>query len=114
MKGYVTILAALVLLAVTGAIATTLTLVSIDANKAEEALRQGEQALLFSESCLEEGLLQIIRDPNYVGESFKMPQGNCEVTAEKNNETYTIRATGKNAGFERNVMAKAILDVSEL
>lgn len=114
MKGYITILAVLVLLAVTGAMATTLTLISIDANKTEEALRQGEQALLFSESCLEEGLLQIIRNPAYSGENFTMPQGGCEVTVEKNNEEYTIHATGKNAKFERSLAVNAVINVSEL
>jgi len=69
MKGYIAILAVLVLLTVTGGIATTLLLTSIGEVQSVEALRQGEQALLFSESCLEEGLLRIIRDPDYSGEN---------------------------------------------
>jgi len=114
MKGYIAILAVLVLLTVTGGIATTLLLTSIGEVQSVEALRQGEQALLFSESCLEEGLLRIIRDPDYSGENFEIPQGACEVTVEKNEEEYIIQAAGKNAPFERRVIAEAVFGAEEL
>jgi hypothetical protein len=110
MKGYVSILAALILLVVTGGIATTMLLVSSDNLRSGEALRQGEQALLLSESCLEEGLLRIIRDPAYAGENFAIPQGECAVGVEKEGETYIVRATGGNAQFGRHVVAEAVLD----
>lgn len=112
MKGYMTIVTVLVLLAVTGSIAATLTFVSIDATQSAEALRQGDQALLFSESCLEEVLLQIARDPAYSGKNFAMPQGSCEVTVAESGGTYDIHVVGKNDKFERGVAATAILDLA--
>ncbi len=114
MKGYVTILAALVLLAVTGGIAFTLTTVSIDALEAGEALRQGEQALFFSDACLEEGMLQIIRDPATTGKNIQMPTGSCEISIEKSSDEYTINAVGKNGAFRRAIEAKASLGVTQL
>ncbi len=112
--GYVTILAVLVLLAVTGGIATALLISSTDAMQSQEAFRQGDQALLFSEGCLEEGLLQITKDPTYSGKTFSMPQGTCEVTVENNNGIYTIHATGKNTKFEKSVVAEASLIAEKL
>jgi len=103
-----------VLLAVTGGIAITLMFSSTDAIQSQEALRQGDQALLFSESCLEEGLLQIVKDATYDGKNFTMPQGNCEVTVENNSGTYTIHATGRNTKFEKSVVAKASFDAAKL
>ncbi|KKR21921.1 MAG: hypothetical protein UT50_C0002G0012 [Candidatus Moranbacteria bacterium GW2011_GWA2_39_41] len=113
-KGYVTILAVLVLLAVTSGIATTLIFSSTDAVESRESLRQGSQALLFSEACLEEGLLQIIKDPTYSSETFTMPQGDCEIAVENNSGIYIIHATGKNAKFEKSVIAQVNLDAEKL
>lgn len=107
-------LAVLVLLVVTGGIATTMMLVSTDGIQSGEALRNGEQALLFSESCLEEGMLQVIHDPTFEGKNFSIPQGDCEVVVEKNGEIYTIRATGKNTRFEKSVVVEAVLGVEKL
>ena len=113
-KGYITILAVLVLLAVTGGIATTLIFSSTDNIQGQDALERGDQALLFSESCLEEGLLQIIKDPTYSGKNFTMPQGDCEVIVESNNGIYTVHATRKNAKFEKSIVASANLDAEKL
>jgi hypothetical protein len=114
MKGYITILATLILLAVTGGIATALLFSSTDTIQAQEVLRQGDQALLFSESCLEDGLLQITRNPDYKGSNFEMPQGHCEVAVEKNDTNYIVQAIGKNAKFERKVIAEVSLDLTGL
>lgn len=114
MKGYMTILAALALLVVTGGIATALMFSSIDASSSQEALRKGDQALLFSESCAEEGLLQIAKNQNYGGGNFDFPQGSCEVAVENNSGTYIVSATGKNDYFEKKLVAEAVLDADKL
>ena len=113
-KGYISILATLVLLVVTGGIATTMLLVSTDSLRSGEALRNGERALLFSESCLEVGLLELVRHPDYSGANFAIPEGNCEVTAEQNGASFVVRATGKNTHFERKLVAEVALGVEKM
>jgi|GEM_PF-1751509 len=113
-KGYIAILAVLVLLTVTGGAAATLILLSTGSNQAAEALRSGEHALFFSESCLEESLRQIILDPNYTGGNFQIPEGECETNVENNGGNYTIHALGKGAQYKRGVVAEALLGAEKM
>jgi hypothetical protein len=111
-KGFMMILAVLLLLAVTGGLALTLSLLSIGSNQSEGALWNGEQALFFSESCLEEGLLRIKKEADYSGGTFQLPEGECELGVEKNGFSYSITAVGKGTDYQRSLRAEALLDAS--
>jgi len=116
-KGYMAIVTVLVLLAVTAGIASTLTFFSLDKAQGEDALTQGQQALYFSESCAEEGLLRTIHAPDpttYAGDTFQIPQGECDVTVTDNNGTYTLHALGKNDQYQRGVTADYVLNTGKL
>ncbi len=113
-SGYVVIVAALVLLAVTGGMAAAITMLSVGANQSAEALRQGEQALLFSESCMEEGILRLIRDYDYAGDNFHINGRECEVGVEKDGDDHVIRAEAANNKFARAVKAMVLLSESEI
>jgi type II secretory pathway component PulK len=114
MKGYMAIVTVLVILAVTGGIAAALTFLSIDANQAEQSRQRGNQARLFSEACLEAGYLDIVRDQNYSGSNFQMPEGECQVTVALDNGTYTVHALGKGEAYERSVSGQVVMDPDKL
>lgn len=116
-KGYLAIVTVLVLLAVTVGIASTLTFFSIDQARSEDALVKGQQALYFSESCAEEGMLRTKRatDPTtYPGEIFSLPQGECEVSVSNDSGTYTLHALGKNDNYQRGIAATFTLETDKL
>jgi hypothetical protein len=91
-KGYVVISMALILLAVTVGIAYSISFLSSGDAKISEALRQGEQALFRSESCLEEGLLRLKADPSYGGGSVSFPDGICHISIKNESGIYTLQA----------------------
>lgn len=113
-KGYIAILAVLVLLSVTGSLAAALVMLSIGSNQSVEALRRGEQALFFSESCAEEALLQIARDPDYASGNFRLPEGECGVSVEKDGMDYAIRAVGNGENYKRSLIVEVTLGDSEI
>jgi hypothetical protein len=113
-SGYIAILAVLVLLSVTGGLAAALTALSIGSNQSAEALRQGDRALFFSESCAEEVLLQIVRNPDYSGGNFQLPEGECETVVEKNESTYIIQAAGSSDDYKRRLAVEASLEASKI
>jgi len=117
-KGYMAIVTVLVLLAVTVGIASTLTFFSLDKAQSQDALAKGQQALYFSESCAEEGMLRTIHatDPTtYSGDTFTIPQGQCEVTVANDSGTYTLHAIGgKDGQYVRGVAIDFALDVDKL
>jgi len=117
-KGYMAIVTVLVLLAVTAGIASTLTFFSLDKAQGEDALSKGQQALYFSESCAEEGMLRTIHatDPTtYAGDTFTIPQGECDVMVTDDNGAYTLHAVGgKNGHYVRGVAVEFALDIDKL
>lgn len=112
-KGYVAILAALMLLAVTGTIASVLIFSSIGTSQLAESLRRGEAALLLSESCAEEIFLRIMRDAegDFEGtHTFSLPAGECSVSVTKEGTDYAIQAIGGDEKYERNVAIETTFD----
>jgi hypothetical protein len=107
-KGFIVIAATLVLLMVTIGITSMLLFLSIGGAKISESLRQGEQALFFSESCLEEGLLRLKADPLYGGGQVVFPDGVCHIAVSQENENYNFQVSfSSDAGHHRSVEAQA-------
>ena len=109
-------LAVLVLLVVTGAAAGVLVFASIDTTQSAQAFVDGDNALFFSESCLEESFVQIIRNPDYAEKNFQLPDGDCEINIEKNNTAYVIHAIGKisDSKYQHGVVVEVSLDGTKL
>jgi hypothetical protein len=74
---------------------------SISASKFAE----GEIAYYIAESGVENALLRLLRDPNYVGETLNIDGGTAIITVTGVNPK-TVVSVGRNGNFERTVTAQ--------
>lgn len=80
MKGFVAMTTVLILGAVVVAIATTVTLLSIDEAQSSLTLYKGEDNLNLVEGCVEDVMLKVRTNSSYNGTSISRPEGDCNIT----------------------------------
>lgn len=103
-QGFIAISTVMILLVVTLAIATSVTLLAIGEMQSAFAVTQGEDTLQFVEGCMEDALLKIRNDVNYAGGTITRPEGSCLITiVSVVGNIWTIRATNQSLAYKRTI-----------
>ena len=92
----------LIAITVTSAAIIVMYVNSIAASKFQE----GTTVYSVSESGLENGILRLLRDPNYMGETVSIGSGSATITV-SGTGPWTIRSVGKSGDFIRTVSVDA-------
>jgi hypothetical protein len=92
-------------LTITSAAIIIIVVNSVSADKLEE----GMIAYYAAESGIENALLRLLRDPDYVGETLTIDGATAEVTVTNTSaDTKTVVSVGQNGNFKRTVQAQMI------
>lgn len=93
-RGYIALTAILIILAVTLTVAMSANLLSIDSGTTDLALTTGKVAFGAAEACIEEALIQLRSDANYLGSNLNLDDASCTMTVTGTGAERTIDATG--------------------
>lgn len=104
-RGYIAIISVLIIGAVVLAIAVTVSLLAIGEGQTSLALTKGEDALQFSEGCMEDAMLKALNNNSYVGGTITRPEGTCTITASKSSNNWTVTATSTATVYRRTIQA---------
>jgi hypothetical protein len=64
---------------------------------------------LYTEGCLEEGLIQMNRDEGYAGDSYSIDSGTCVVSVSGSGNVRTVSASGELDGYFMDLSADVTL-----
>lgn len=78
-------------------------LISIGSTRTIVALSDGEIALRAAESCVEDSLMILQKNPNYSGGKLIYPSGECDVSVSGIGGEKTITAFNSSGGYERKI-----------
>jgi len=79
-KGYIALIAVIIVVMVTLAIGLSLNLLSISEMKSGLLKQQSWQSFTLADSCLDEALLRLRRDANFSGANLNIGRGSCTIT----------------------------------
>ncbi len=103
--GYIALAVVLILTAVILSIMITVAQLGVGEGQASLALSKGEEALQFTEGCMEDALLKIYLNASYSGGIITHPEGTCSITVSQVGSTYTVTATSTATFYNRTVQA---------
>lgn len=92
----------LVLMSVATTIAAAATVVTLVSSRSANTLQQGVSAYYLAESGIENGLLRLLRDPKYTGETINIGEGTTTITVSGDGDK-TITSEGKIGNFVRTI-----------
>jgi hypothetical protein len=115
-KGYVALIAVLVMGAAALAIATTLLISGTDSQRSALVGQQNIQARSLASACGEEGLQQIHDSTSFTGtNNLSMGQGTCSYTVTNTGgSTRTVDATGTINGIVRKIKVYVTIGASSI
>lgn len=102
-QGFIAITTVLIISVVVIAIVATVFTLSVSESQSSLALAKGENALQFSEGCVEDVLLRIRADENYSATDIAYPDGNCQLDIAKDGTTWTVHVHSNIADYERSL-----------
>lgn len=98
-RGYIALLAVLVIFVFSLSLATAVAYFSIDEAQSAFALAEGEAAAVLADGCAEDALLQAGRNPDYAGGTGAFLQGTCSVEVAKDGVAWTLDVSGARLGY---------------
>ena len=102
-SGYIALSLVLIITAVVITIATTVSLLAIGEAQSGLALSKGEDALLFSEGCMEDALSKARSNAGYTGGTIVHLEGTCTIGVSKAGNVWTMTATITTGVYKRTV-----------
>jgi hypothetical protein len=102
-KGFIAITTVLIISVVVIALVATIFTLSFSESQSSLALEKGENAVQFSEGCVEDVLLRIRSDENYSATEITYPHGVCYVDIAKNGTTWTVKVHANISDYERSL-----------
>jgi hypothetical protein len=91
--GYVAIITVLIIAMVGLAIVSTYAFLGIGEGYSGLSLSGGENALEFSEGCMEDALLNLRANASYAGGTIARPDGSCTISISSVGNVYTVTST---------------------
>ncbi len=101
--GYIAIAIVLILTVVVLGITVTVAQLGIGEGQVSLALSKGEDALYFTEGCMEDALLKVRANALYAGGTISRPEGTCAITVVQAGPNYTITATSTSSSYRRTI-----------
>lgn len=89
-KGYIALIAVLIILAVTLAIGLTLNILSIGETQTGLLRQQSAASFTLADGCVQEAYTRIKRDNNYTGGNLNITDGSCTITVTSQGPRRTI------------------------
>lgn len=87
----------------------------IDDLEISQSTTQSSHAILFAESCVEEALLRLSRDANYVGGTINFEQTSCSITITGTPcGTCSITVVANENDFVRNMEVGVVVTGTEI
>jgi hypothetical protein len=109
-KGYVTISIVLILLVVTIGMSVAVSFLSAGSVLTSQSWQKGETAFFQADSCMEEGLLRLKKDPFYASGDVSFPNGTCHINIDNQSGVYTLKVYFSGADkYWRSIEAEATL-----
>ena len=93
----------LIIAAITLVIALSVALRGIGEMQMEFGHGASDEARSYSEACIDEALLQLVRDADYSGGDLTLGKGNCNINIDKIGPNPVITATGRLHGFTKKI-----------
>lgn len=107
-SGYVAIITVLIIALVGIAIVSTYAFLGIGEGYSALSLTNGENALEFSEGCMEDALLNIRASASYASETITRPEGTCSIAVSSVGSVYTVTSTATSSPrYSRTIQAVA-------
>lgn len=101
--GYIALTSVLIIVAIVLAVSVTIAYTSIGEAQSGLALYKGEENLHFVEGCVEDYLLKIKADPNYVAVNSTRPEGTCSLIITSRGPTWDITVTPVTTLYQRSI-----------
>jgi len=102
-KGASLLITIIIISAICLAIALSVTLAGIGEIQMGADLAQSDKARAFTEACMDEALLQLIRDPDYSGEDLTLNGGTCNINIDKTGPNPIITCAGSFKQFTKSL-----------
>ena len=102
-KGFIAITTVLIISGAVIAIVATIFTLSMGESQSSLALAKGENAVQFSEGCIEDVLLRIRSDDNYSATEITYPEGVCSVDIIRNGTIWTVNVHANISDYERSL-----------
>jgi hypothetical protein len=96
----------LVFLAVAVIISTAAATITVVNSTSSSHIELGQVAYNVAEAGIENAILRLLRDPNYLGETLTVGNGTCTINVSGTNP-YTITARGAAGNFVKQIVATA-------
>lgn len=105
-KGFSTLIVVIVISAVALMVALTATLRSLDEVKTGLVYELSKNTFAGAEACLEEALLKLRKNNNYIGESLLLSDITCTISIQSDQGNRTLQVTAvKNNDYVRKLRA---------
>lgn len=109
-KGYIALIAVVIVLVVTLAISVTLNILSIDETRAGLLKQQSAQSAGLADSCLQEAYLRLKGNPGYTAGNLNTATGSCTMTVEDLGQNERLITVASDAsGIVRQLQSKVKL-----
>lgn len=108
-KGYIALIAILIIIAVTLAVGLSMGLLGIGETQAGLTGEQSRQSFQLANGCLEEAILRIKKDNNYEGGNLNIKEGSCNITVgrgPKQGNPFTINIQANVNNYIRKIEAQ--------
>lgn len=89
-KGYIALIAVLIITAVTLAISLSMNTVSIGETESGLIKQQSAQSFAFADGCMQEAYLRLKRDNSYTSGNLNVEDGSCKISIAKASGDYII------------------------
>jgi len=87
---------------------TSAVFIIISNSKGSSKLQQSVVAYSIAQSGAENAMLQVLRNPAYLGETMTIGDGTATIQVSSNSGTFTINSTGQSGNFIKKVQVTGI------
>jgi hypothetical protein len=106
-KGYIAIASVLVISAFLVAVVISLAILSVSEMQMSLSPVKSEDALRLAESCAEDTLLRVNKNPAYTVSSLSIPLGTCTITMSSVGANYTLAVDATKDGYNKKIQVLA-------
>ena len=108
-RGYIALIAVIIILSVTLAISLTMNVLSVDETKTGLLKQQSAQSFAAADACIREAYLRIKRDNNYTGGNLNIGVGSCTIVVSSLGADRTITVDSDVNGIQRQLESQVTI-----
>ncbi|MCH7492610.1 hypothetical protein IID19_03410 [Patescibacteria group bacterium] len=108
-RGYIALIAVIIILSVTLAISLTMNVLSVDETKTGLLKQQSAQSFAVADACMREAYLRVKRDNSYTGGNLNIGVGSCTIVVSSLGDTRTIIVDSDVNGIQRQLESQVTI-----